>query len=669
MDKRKKKQLKKYIAWASAALMVLVLAVLPLVAGNTAPADGPQASILNTTVQYRTIETQLIGGGQLSSNATEEITIPAEIKLTKYLVGNGDIVKEGDPIAVVDKVSVLTALAEVQETLDYYAGKLASAAQKSDADKVTAHAGGLLKTIYAQEGDSVREVMLKHGALAVLSLDGRMAVTIERNTDLKAGSTVLVYLEDDTEVEGKVESATGGKLVVSIKDDGYEVGEKVIVETEDGDRLGSGNLYVHNAWNATAYYGTISKVKPALGDTLKAGAVLFELEVGDYSAQFQILNAQRQEYEELMLELFRMYDSGVITAPCDGIVTDVDDDGTFLLAAAADEPTWQVQLLRNVVWKDEPTYSTSMLFWPGPQQPSTPDTTEPTNPSEPTDPALPTDPTEPQESVTYYQVKAVSETGVTLQKINSSETVPVPVTTYADGSAIAVGDLVTWDGTTITKYSSSAAGGMGQQGGMPSGMGGMPGGMGGMGGGMGGSVAAYEPYTLDTLTIANVTSQEEMTLEISIDEHDIAKLYTGQQATISIEALTGQSFPATVTTISNTGTNEGGSSKFTAKLTLNKNGDMLPGMNASAFLTLETTEHVLTLPAAALVEEGTKTVVYTGYKEKDETLLSPVEVTTGVSDGEYVQILSGLDEGSTVYYAYYDTLEISNIPQSGGLPF
>ena len=183
-------------------------------------------------------------------------------------------------------------------------------------------------------------------------------------------------------------------------------------------------------------------------------------------------------------------------------------------------------------------------------------------------------------------------------------------------------------------------------------------------GGGGGTVQTFEPYSLETLTVASVTSQEQMTLEISVDEQDIAKLHVGQEASVTVEALTGQSFPAAITSISNTGTNEGGSSKFTVKLTLSKSGEMLPGMNASAYLSLQS-QTVTAIPVAALVEDGAKTIVYTGYDEKKETLLNPITVTTGVSDGEYVQILSGLTESDTVYYAYYDTLEDSGIPDLG----
>ena len=193
-------------------------------------------------------------------------------------------------------------------------------------------------------------------------------------------------------------------------------------------------------------------------------------------------------------------------------------------------------------------------------------------------------------------------------------------------------------------------------------IGGMMGGFGGYGGYS--SAPAFEPYSLETVTVASVTSQEEMTLEISVDEQDIARLRTGMEATVTVEALTGQSFPAVITSISNTGTNEGGSSKFSVKLTLSKSGDMLPGMNASAYLPLDS-QSVTVIPVAALVEEGTTTVVYTGYDEKKEVLTNPVTVTTGISDGEYVQILSGLTESDTVYYAYYDTLEYSRIPERG----
>ena len=106
------------------------------------------------------------------------------------------------------------------------------------------------------------------------------------------------------------------------------------------------------------------------------------------------------------------------------------------------------------------------------------------------------------------------------------------------------------------------------------------------------------------------------------------------------------------------------------ELTLERSGNMLAGMSATASVVLKTSGNVLTLLADALVEEGTKTLVYTGYDEENQVLTNPVVVTVGVSDGETVEILEGLSANQKYYYAYYDTLEISFVPDfGGGFPF
>ena len=70
---------------------------------------------------------------------------------------------------------------------------------------------------------------------------------------------------------------------------------------------------------------------------------------------------------------------------------------------------------------------------------------------------------------------------------------------------------------------------------------------------------------------------------------------------------------------------------------------------------------MLLIPSAALIEQDGQTMVYTAYDAKTQTLSDPVPVEIGLSDGERVQILSGLSEGDTVWYAYYDTLEVQGL--------
>ena len=157
-----------------------------------------------------------------------------------------------------------------------------------------------------------------------------------------------------------------------------------------------------------------------------------------------------------------------------------------------------------------------------------------------------------------------------------------------------------------------------------------------------------------------------MTMEIVVDELDIRYLQVGMTAQVRIDALGGEKYTAAITEIGNTGTSNGGSSKYTVELTMDRADNMLSGMNATATIVLATVSDVLTIPADALVEQGNETIVYTAYDEENERLLSPVIVKVGRSDGENVEILEGLAAGQTYYYAYYDTLEISLAPDFGG---
>ncbi len=168
--------------------------------------------------------------------------------------------------------------------------------------------------------------------------------------------------------------------------------------------------------------------------------------------------------------------------------------------------------------------------------------------------------------------------------------------------------------------------------------------------------ASYDQYTIAEQDVLSITPQDTVTLSISVDELDILSLAVGMEAEVTLDALTGQSFTGTVTAIGTTGTNEGGNTKFTVELTLDRTEQMLAGMNASVKIETASSDVETTVPAAALVEDDGKTYVYTEYDEKEETLSGLVEVETGVSDGDLVEITSGLSQGDTYYYEYADTL-------------
>lgn len=678
-----KKQLKKYIAWVCLAALVILLAVMPLLAGTEEAEEGPQASILSGTAGYASIRKQLLGGGTLSSRNAAELTVPVSVKVSEYLVANGDTVSRGDVIAYVDRVSLMDAIVQVQDTLDTLSEKIEEAGSEDTANVVTAQAGGRVKQVYAQPGDDVQDVMLEHGALAVLSLDDLMTVKISRSTELEAGDTVCVTLDDGTETEGTVESNLEGVLTVTVEDENYPVGQNVTVYTEDGDRIGSGELDIHSRWNAVAYSGVVSYVNAAEGRSAYAGQTLMRLTDTGSTAEYTQLVAQHKEYEALLFDLFKISQSEAVLAPCDGVVTGVDTNAVWMLA---NNGGWKLDMLTET--EEAAAYTGYVAHVK----------------------AVGTDGLILKVNPTQFQITDLADPGVSTDTAAMSEDYILPgtVTTYTwtedawvESGAAEAGDIllfvadaegITWvvklgyeevdaqpeppsepeEPTDPTQPETPGEPSQGTQtpGGnssiqIPSGMG-----QAGMSGYT--DLIPEEDESLfsqETYTIACVTEQEEMSLEITIDELDISWVYVGQTAQITVPALPGEAFTAVVSSIGSSGTNEGGNSKFTVELMLDMGEHMLPGMNASAYITLDTLENVLSIPAAALNESGTHTYVYTSYDEENGVLGDPVEVTVGVSDGENVQILSGLEEGQAFYYAYYDTLEISNIPDAGMFPF
>ena len=675
MDKARKKNMKGILALISLVAVAALLAAMPLIARQEPEKEGPQASILSGKVSAGSINTELIGGGTLAEEDAMSISIPSAVKLKAFLVSNGDAVAEGDAIASVDRVTVMTAISQVQETLEYLSEQIEDASEISGEEAVTALAGGAVKILYAQEGDSVQEVMLRHGALAVLSLDGLMAVDLETDAALPAGTAVNVTLSDGTVAAGKIVKNLAGEMTITVEDDGYAVDDAVQVTAEDGTAIGSGALYIYSPWNATAYTGTVDAVKVSVGDQLSVGKTLMVLKDVGHSAAYRQLIGQRQAYEELMLELFQMYQTETVTAPCDGVVSGIDKDSVQLLSGSgegyifsflANSPNGDDEMLyQNYVGKVLTVASNGWALQVNPQAVPVADYLE-----------LPG--VQIEEALMTHTVLHI-HTEIPVFALEAGAWVLVERDTIGEGDILlfaadeqgnlvwsvllqkaaqqpeAPGDAVlpdAGDGTTTPGGSGFPSGG-GMTGGFPS-------------GGVTEQEPAFELFAMDMAQIAAVTPQDTVALEIAIDELDVAALQVGMEAQVKVDALGGEKYIAVISDISNTGTNNGGSSKFTVTLTMERSENMLSGMNATATIVLATASDVLTIPADALVEKGNQTLVYTGYDEENQLLVNPVAVTVGSSDGETVEILEGLASGQTYYYAYYDTLEISYTPDFGG---
>ena len=804
MDKTKKKNVRRYILWGVLAVVVAGLAMLPALARQQDAQDGPVASVLEATVKEGSVQATVRGGGTLEAGDGEDIELPPEVKITEFLVKNGQEVKKGDPVAKIDKVSALTAVTEIRTSMAAVEKQMETFSDEKSASTVTAPAGGRVKAIYANPGDSVTQVLVEHGALALLSLDGRMGVTLTVSSQLIPGDSIPVTLDSGKTVTGRVESNLNGELTVTIADNGYAVGDTVTLEG-----LGSGSLEIHNPWLATAFNGTVSQVNIRLEQTVSSGGSLFTLKDTDYTAQRELLAETHRDYEELLQKLLTWQDTGVITAPCDGLVSGIDTDSTHLLAAEdeeltasllnADDGDFRLVLLSQVTQTCTGDDKCPLKGTDSGHQDGCPKAckhataegvctasehfddcimacTHAENPEDcPATGAHHTDcikacietTQEHKCPATKYHydgcIEKCTESAVsgecpahihkkgciescisadTLGKctaghhkadciesciVSKSADDPCPATKHKDGcyfqnatytgqvfKVVSVGSGVLvgyWDSTvydvvktasgwarkdgqpfstnncvqadtisasgsyqagdtllsvTVTKDGESHSLGLvkissGSQ--MPgfdlSGLMGMMGGF-SMGGYGGTGSSQTQLYSLDGDVLLTVTPLDTMTVTIAVDEKDIAGVKTGMTAQLTMNALPDETFEGQVTRVAQTGSGNGGSSKFDVEITLSRESDMLPGMSTTAQLTLYEKMDVLTLPVAALRDEGGKTLVYTGKDKKTGEPANPVEVTTGLSAGENVEILSGIDSGTTVYYLYYDTVTESD---------
>ena len=124
-----------------------------------------------------------------------------------------------------------------------------------------------------------------------------------------------------------------------------------------------------------------------------------------------------------------------------------------------------------------------------------------------------------------------------------------------------------------------------------------------------------------------------------------------------MDALPGQSFDGRIVSIDSEGTYDSGNTKYTVSIELDRTEQMYQGMNAGIKIARSDDSEYLTVPVAALIDEGGMTYVYTGYDEETDELTGLTEVTTGLSDGENVEIVSGINSGDKVCYRYADTIE------------
>ena len=509
----RKKRLIRVLLIIVIVLTLIVAAVNVLQKRVTDQMNEKNDTPTSATVTRGSISTTVSGSGNLTDENVKELKLHSDVEIDEILVEAGDKVQEGDLLATVNMSTVLSAMADIQGKLNDLDDEIGDASGDELDSYIKSTIGGRVMKIYADKGDDVSTVMYDHGALALLSLDGFLAVEIETDL-LEAEEAVTVTGSDGTAFDGRVERTGNGTAVVLISDEKAVYGDTVTVTNAAGTEVGAGELYIHEQMKITGIAGTISSVYVRENQKINTGNRMFYLTDTSFSANYTSLLEEREELVE-QLQLIKVYHDGAILSDVSGTVSSVTDD-----SSAADNQG-----------------SNSALSAFG-----------------------------------SYGSAAASQTGT------------------ADASS---------DNEKI---------------------------------------------------FFSICPGTQMTVTISVDESDILCLQVGQSATVTVDALDDERVSGTVTEIDTTATSSGGVTVYTATVTFDKTEDMLSGMSASVSIVIEGVDDALLIPSDALTQTRASAYVYTGYNSESGEFTGMVEVTSGMDNGEFVEITGGLREGDTVYY-------------------
>ena len=696
--KRKERKVLKRIILIVVIMAVVATSVYLVFKFRNVP-DSP--NILSADAEKGSIVMSVVSSGNVANGSLIDQQLPIGIKIDKVLVEKGDMVEAGEALAIVNDASVKSQISLLEEEIRNIDKEINTLKGNTEASTIKSNVSGRIKKLNATVGDDVIDVMLEHKGLALLSVDGKMAVTFE-NSSLTLGQKVNVYLEDTSKVTGTVESIKDGSCTVTLTDNGPKLDETVIIKDGNDDVVGDGTLYINQPVTVVASSGKVKTINIGLNGYVSNGSTIITLEGLPPSAEFMEQMSKRNDKADTLLELVKLSKNNTLYASNSGTISSVNiEAGTvtskggmqtagtedftsslpFDLGLLSTKETTEVSTLKakkdrihnktesneivnlGTVTTNEITNGMVLqgLFRVIPTTGSTPVLAVETDefvgyivftPSDAifmpdtqyvADITLIAKPTYifPDGFVPNFGLDiVVSNVAITGNSPGNTLTFRLvfPKTSTLDGiidlipddllgglfSGISLDDLIPGltGGLNIPDYSSLL-----------------------------GSNDYNLNSTSDNENMMNaivIASNENMLLTVEVDELDILKIQKGQQASITFDAIPNKEFEAVISRISSASESVSGVARYNVELTIGKDTDMRSGMNATAKIEIDSKDNIVKIPVDAIQEQVGVTYVYT---ESDNGLLGgEKEITTGISDGEFVEVVSGLDEGTTVYY-------------------
>lgn len=313
------------------ALVVLVavgLFGLKAYIRSQAASGDDSASYSRATVQSGAMSETVYGTGTTSAKNQPNVLAQADGTLTDLRVAVGDTVQEGDILAVITNEDIDDTITDCEFALWELDETILETSAGSSVLSIKAPMAGRVMAIYAAAGDDALAVFRREGALAIISTDGRMRVEVDdvpKAANLALGDSVSVT-GASVDVTGTVTDLTlqGTHATITINSDELPMGETVTVTTAAGQNVGTGTLEVNKPMEVSAYGGTIKSVSVKVGQKVERKDTLFKLEDSPLTLTLENLRLQREAAAKELEDVKAQRENLIVVAPCDGIIASLE---------------------------------------------------------------------------------------------------------------------------------------------------------------------------------------------------------------------------------------------------------------------------------------------------------------------------------------------------------
>lgn len=270
------------------------------------------------TVERGNIDTLVTASGSLSAEDTYTVNVPDGLYIDDIVAAPGDVVKKGDPIAVLNAASVQEQLFYLRKALTK---EEASLETPGSYDSIKAPATGRLVYQPVLSGDDVLDAMIKYGVLAILSTDGFFRLEIQTDQFLALGNRMRVEWNDGA-ATGTVDRKTEHGYVILVPDSDAPYKERASLM--DGEKVvGSGTLEVNLPVEVYGFDGVIRTVRYHVGESVPDGKELFKLKNASVATSFATHYSAEQFLSRQYKTLISYLIKPVIAAPEDGVVSEI----------------------------------------------------------------------------------------------------------------------------------------------------------------------------------------------------------------------------------------------------------------------------------------------------------------------------------------------------------